>query len=111
MSFSSSQIPFAPLGGTVTVVANVAAPVGVQVPVTSPEYQAGQYRIVNASTNTVFLGYGSTAAAAQTAAASAATSIPLLAGAVEIIRFGNATYFSATAAGASNVYITPGQGL
>ena len=111
MSFSASQIPFAPLGNTVTITANVAAPVGVQAPVVSPEYEAGQYRVVNASTNTIFLAVGSTAAAAATRAASVATSIPLLTGAVEIIRFGKDSYFSATAAGASTLYITPGQGL
>jgi hypothetical protein len=111
MSFSSSQIPFAPLGNTVTITANVAAPVGVQAPVTAPEYNAGQYRVVNASANTIFLGIGSTAAIAQTRAGSAATSIPLLAGAVEIIRLGQDVFMSGTASAASTLYVTPGQGL
>lgn len=111
MAFSNSQIAFAPLGNTVTITANVAAPVGVQVPVTAPEYEAGQFRIVNASTNTVFLAVGPTAATAATRAASAATSVVLLPGTVEILRFGKDSYFSGTAAGASTVYITPGQGL
>lgn len=111
MSFSASQIPFAPLGNTVTITANVSAPAGVKVPVTSPEYEAGQYRVINNSINTVFLGFGPTAAIAQTRAGSVATSLPLVPGAVEIIRFGNASYFSATASAASTLYITPGQGL
>lgn len=108
---SASQIPFAPLGPTITITANVAAPTAQQAPTTSTIQSAGQYRVVNASTNTIFLGVGSTAAAAQTAAGSAATSVPLLSGAVEILRFATTTWFSATASGASTLYITPGQGL
>lgn len=111
MSFSSSQIPFAPLGDTVTITADVAAPVGVQALVKSPEYNAGQYRVVNASVNTIFLGIGPTAAIAQTRAGAVGTSIPMVAGAVEIIRLGQDVFLSGSASAASTLYITPGQGL
>ena len=119
MSASNSQIAFSPLGRTVVVPADVAAPAGVQAPVfTSLATQdVGQFRVVNASPNVVHLGVGSTAALAQAAAAAAAagspaTGIPLVAGAVEILRFAPGTFFSAIcAAGASTVFVTPGQGL
>jgi hypothetical protein len=37
--------------------------------------------------------------------------IPLVPGAVEILRFGEEVYFSGLAAAATTLYITPGQGL
>jgi hypothetical protein len=40
-----------------------------------------------------------------------APSIPLVPGAVEILRFPAGVYFSGGAAGASTVYMTPGEGL
>ena len=120
MPVSASQIPFNPLGDTVVIAADSTAPTGVQVPVTvatplDPGY-AAEYRIVNSSTYTVHLGVGTSAAAAQTAAVAAtagspAAGIPILPGAVEILRFSPGAYFSGKASAAATVYITPGQGL
>lgn len=115
---TNSQIPFNPQGLTIAVAANVAAPAGVQAPVFAQlsNQAVGQFRIVNSSTNTVHLGVGATAALAQSnavaaAAGAPAAGIPLLAGAVEIIRFAPDVFFSGVAAGASTVFVTPGQGL
>lgn len=115
---TNSQIAFNPQGETVVIAAAVAPPLGVQVPVYEKfsSYVAGQMRIVNASANTVHLGFGPTAAAAQANAVAAvagnpAPSIPLVPGAVEILRFSAGLFFSGAAAGASTVYMTPGEGL
>lgn len=115
---TNSQIAFNPQGETVVVAAAAVAPLGVQVPVYQKfsDHVAGQIRIVNASANTVHLGYGPTAAEAQANAVAAvagnpAPSIPLVPGAVEILRFSSGMYFSGVAAGASTVYMTPGEGL
>ena len=116
---TNSQIAFAPQGNTVVVAADVAAPAGVQAPLFAPfvAQETGQVRIVNASGNLVHLGVGSTAALAQSAAVAAAagvpaTGIPMVAGAVEVLRFAPGMFFSGScAAGASTLFVTPGQGL
>jgi hypothetical protein len=115
---TNSQVAFNPIGKTVALAAAAVAPAGVQAPVYekfNPQ-NAGQYRFVNAGTNTVFLGTGPTAALAQTAAVAPVAGTPsdaivLVPGAVEIIRFNKDTFFSGLAAAATAVYITPGQGL
>jgi hypothetical protein len=115
---TNSQIAFTPLGKTVVVAATTSAPTGVQAPVAekfNPQ-NAGQYRFVNAGTNTVFLGTGPTAALAQAAAVAPVAGTPsdaivLVPGAVEILRFNKDTFFSGLAAAANTVYVTPGQGL
>jgi hypothetical protein len=111
---SSSQIPFAPLGDTVTFTAATTPPTAVQALVKVTETSVGQFRIINAGIVTVFLGVGSTAAEAQANADSSAPakSIPLVPGAVEILRFPPASFFSGdTASSTAVIYITPGQGL
>jgi hypothetical protein len=114
---TNSQIAFNPQGKTVVIAAAAVAPAGVQVPIyKNLPVNTGQIRVVNASDNLVHLGIGPTAAAAQANAVAAtagnpANSIPLVAGAVEILRFGPDSYFSGVASGASTVYMTPGQGL
>lgn len=115
---TNSQIAFNPQGKTVVVAAAGTAPTGVQAPVYEKfdPQAAGQYRFVNAGTNTVFLGTGPTPALAQAAAVAPVAGTPsdaivLLPGAVEIIRFNKDTFFSGLASGATTVYITPGQGL
>lgn len=113
---TSQQIAFLPLGETVVVAADAVVPVGLQVPATQSPGQAGQYRIVNAGTTTVFLGIGYTAAIAQAnavapVAGNPSSAIPLVPGAVEIIRFGEEAYFSGLASAATTLYITPGQVL
>ena len=115
---TNSQIAFNPIGETVVVAAAAVAPAGVQAPVYekfNPQ-NAGQYRFVNAGSDTVFLGTGQTAASAQANAVAPVAGNPspavvLVPGAVEIIRFNKDTYFSGLAAGATTVYVTPGQGL
>jgi hypothetical protein len=115
---TNSQIAFSPLGQTIVVAADAAAPVGIQAPVSTKfdAQNAGQYRFVNAGTNTVFIGTGASAAEATAnavapIAGTPSAAIPLLSGAIEILRFNQSTYFSGLAAAATTVYITPGQGL
>lgn len=113
---TNSQIAFNPQGKTVVVAAAAVAPAGVQAPVANGQTAAGQFRIVNAGTITVFLGVGPTASAAQANAVAPVAGTPsdavvLVPGAVEILRFGSEAFFSGLASAAATVYITPGQGL
>lgn len=115
---TNSQIAFNPIGETVVVAAAAVAPAGVQAPALAKFgiQSAGQYRIVNSSANTVFLGVGSTAAlAASNAVAPVAgtpsSAIALLPGAVEILSFGEEAFFSGLASSASTVYVTQGAGV
>lgn len=115
---TNSQIAFNPQGETVVVAAAAVAPAGVQAPVYRQlsAQETGQVRVVNSGANIVHLGVGPTAAVAQSNAVAAlagnpAPSIPLLPGAVEILRFGAGAFFSGAAAVATTVYITPGEGL
>lgn len=114
----NSQIAFNPIGNTVVVAAAGTAPTGVQAPVYEKfnAQATGQYRLVNAGNDTVFLGIGPTAALAQAAAVAPVAGTPsdaivLVPGAVEIIRFNKDTFFSGLAAAAATVYVTPGEGL
>lgn len=113
---TNSQIAFNPQGKTVVVEAEHHPPTGVQVPVANGQPAAGQYRVVNSGTSTVFLGVGATAATAQANAVAPVAGTPseaivLVPGAVEILRFGAETFFSGLSSEAATVYITPGQGL
>ena len=115
---TNSQIAFNPQGKTVVVAAAAIAPLGVQAPVNErfSAQETGQVRVVNAGTATVHLGVGPTAAAAQANAVAAtagnpAAGIPLVAGAVEVLRFPLGSYFSGVSGAANTVYITPGEGL
>ena len=111
---SSSQIPFAPLGDTITfAAATPTAPTALQAPVhPTTNTSAGQFRIINDSTVTVFLGVGSTSADAIANAGAVATSIPLLPGTDEVLRFSPDAFFTGkSTSAAATVYITPGQGL
>ena len=115
---TNSQIAFSPLGETIVVAAAGTAPAGIQAPVLekfNPQ-NAGQYRFVNAGSNTVFLGTGDSAAKATAnavapTAGSPTAAIVLVPGAVEVLRFNKDTFFSGLASAATTVYITPGQGL
>ena len=104
---------FTKLGNTVAFTANVAAPTPVQA--VSTTLGGNQYRIINAGSVTVFLGYGATASDASNNAAVVTTtspSIPLLPGTDEILTFVPNAYFTGiTVSGASQVYISPGDGL
>lgn len=110
---------FTPLGNTVLLVGNSTAPTGIQAPVSSG-LGASQYHIVNSGTQIVFLSYAATAALAQSGAviptgtgANATTVIPIMPGVAAIYSLPSSSFFSAISAvaGASNIYITPGEGV
>jgi hypothetical protein len=105
---------FTKTGNTVTFTAVTTTP-PTPVQAVSSTLGGNQYRILNAGTVTVFLGYGSTAADANSAATlitNTASSIPLLAGTDEILSFVPNAYFTGITANSSAViYITPGDGL
>lgn len=114
----NSQIAFAPLGNTVVVPAAAVAPAGVQALVLAKfdAQSTGQYRIINSSANTVFLGIGGTAAEATAnavapVAGTPSSAIVLVPGAVEVLRFGRESFFSGLASAASTVYIVQGEGM
>jgi hypothetical protein len=114
---TASQFPFQPLGPTHLVIGNIAVPIPVQINVRETTTGVGQYRIINDSILTVFLGVGSTAAQA-TANAVAPTvgnptaAVTLVPGAVEVLRFNNNAFVTVLSpGGAADIYITPGQGL
>ena len=104
---------FTKLGNTVAFTANVAAPTPVQA--VSTTLGGNQYRIINAGSVTVFLGYGATASDASNNAAVVTTtgpSLPLLPGTDEILTFVPNAYFTGvTSSGTAQVYITAGDGL
>jgi len=114
----NSQIAFAPMGETVVVAAAASAPTGVQALVDArfDAQSTGQYRIINSSSNIVFLGVGSTAALATANAVAPIAGDPspaivLVPGAVEVLRFTIEAYFSGLATSASTVYIVQGEGM
>jgi len=104
---------FTKTGNTITFLAATTAPAAVQC--SSTTLGGNQYRVINAGTGIVFLGYGTTAAAANSAAtvvSSTAPAFPLLPNTDEILTFVPNAYFTGiTAAGNATIYITPGDGL
>ena len=104
---------FTAMGNTVTFTANTAAPTPVQA--ASVSLGGNQYRIINTGLVTVFLGYGTTSALANTNAAvvtSSGPSVPIIAGTDEILTFVPNAYFTGiTSTGNAVVYVTPGDGL
>ena len=104
---------FTKTGNTVVFTANVAAPTAVQA--VSTTLGGNQYRIINAGSVTVFLGYGTTSSDASnnaTVITSTGLSYPLLAGTDEILTFQPNAYFTGiTSSGTATIYVTPGDGL
>ena len=104
---------FTKTGNTVTFTANVAAPTPVQC--ASTTLGGNQYRIINAGSVTVFLGYGTTSADASNNAvvvSTTAPAFPLLPNTDEILTFVPNAYFTGiTSSGTATIYITPGDGL
>ena len=104
---------FTKTGNTIAFTANVAAPTAGQC--SSTTLGGNQYRVINAGSNLVFLGYGTSATDAANAAAVVSTtgqSFPLLPGTDEIFTFVPNAYFTGiTSSGTSQVYITPGYGM
>ncbi len=110
----AANLPFSPLGFTVSFTAATTAPTSAQAvssaPVTRPAYQ---YRIVNAGDELVLLGVGIDDTAAKAAAASiAAGAVPIAPNSTAILGFPAGSYFSGkTAANTSVVYVSPGEGM
>ena len=103
---------FTKTGNTVTFTAASTAPTPVQV--TNSTLGGNQYRIINAGTTVVFLGYGTSAANATAAAANVTSSgeaFPLLGGTDEILTFVPNAYFTGYSTANAVVYITPGDGV
>lgn len=104
---------FTKTGNTVIFTAATTAPAAVQA--ASSTLGGNQYRILNAGSVTVFLGYGSTASEASNNAVivtSSQSSLPLLPGTDEILSFVPNAYFTGiTASGTASVYIIPGDGM
>ena len=104
---------FTKTGNTVTFLAAATAPTPVQC--SSTTLGGNQYRVINAGTVTVFLGYGDSAANATASAVTVSTtapSFPLLAGTDEILTFVPNAYFTGvTSSGNATIYITPGDGI
>jgi hypothetical protein len=104
---------FQKTGNTVAFIAATTAPTPVQA--VSTTLGGNQYRIINSGSVTVFLGYGSTAALANSAATvvtATGEAIPLLPGTDEILTFVPNAYFTGiTATGTATVYVTCGDGL
>lgn len=116
MSNSASQFAFAPLGNTHLIASTSPAPPPVQISNFANQASYGQYRIINNSQYTCFLGVGGTAAQATARAAAIVAGTPqntivLVPGAVEILRLGSDAFFTSFSTNAADVYITPGQGL
>ena len=116
MSNSASQFAFAPLGPTHLIASTNPAPTPVQIRVRSGESTFGQYRVVNNSSFTCFLGVGGTAAQATARAAAIVAGTPsetivLVPGAVEVLRLQPDGFFTSFSTKAADVYIPPGQGL
>lgn len=104
---------FTKTGNTVVFTAAATAPTAVQC--VSSTLGGNQYRIINAGTVTVFLGYGTSTSDASNNAvvvSSSGASFPLLAGTDEILTFVPNAYFTGvTSSGTATVYITPGDGM
>lgn len=112
---------FQPSGKTVAFTANTTAPTGVQASptVTARPWKTSQYRIHNATSVTVFLAFGATAALATANAviptgtgANSKDAYPLIAGGIEVFSAPQDTFWSGiTASSSGAVYVTPGEGL
>ncbi|UOF81587.1 hypothetical protein [Bacteriophage sp.] len=104
---------FSKTGNTVTFTAAVTAPTPVQC--LSTTLGGNQYRVINAGTGIVFLGYGTTASDATNNAVQVTSSqncFPLLPSTDEILTFMPNAYFTGvTTSSTAVVYITPGDGV
>lgn len=100
---------FTRTGNTVTFTAASTIPTPVQA--ISTTLGGNQYRVINAGTSIVFLGFGTTASEATASAGDVAASFPLLPSTDEILTFQPNAYFTGNCASTATVYITPGDGL
>ena len=104
---------FTKTGNTVVFTAATSAPTPVQC--SSSTLGGNQYRIINAGSVTVFLGYGVVSSDASNNAVvvtSTGNAFPLLAGTDEILTFVPNAYFTGiTSANTAVIYVTPGDGM
>jgi Na+/phosphate symporter len=104
---------FTKTGNTIVFTAATSAPTPVQC--SSTTLGGNQYRIINAGSVTVFLGYGVLSTDASNNAVvvtSTGNAFPLLAGTDEILTFVPNAYFTGiTSSSTASVYITPGDGM
>jgi Na+/phosphate symporter len=104
---------FTKTGNTVVFTAATSAPTPVQC--SSTTLGGNQYRIINAGSVTVFLGYGILSTDASNNAVvvtSTGNAFPLLAGTDEILTFVPNAYFTGiTSSSTASIYITPGDGM
>lgn len=102
---------FTPMGNTVTFLAADTAPTPVRA--LSSTIGGTQYRIHNSGNVIVYLGFGNTAAAANTAANVSINgqTISMVPQSIEVFTLNANQYFTGiTASGTSRVYVTPGDG-
>ncbi|CAB4126929.1 hypothetical protein UFOVP81_38 [uncultured Caudovirales phage] len=106
-------IPFAPYGKTYAISGSASASTPVLIQYTPGLIKKAHYRVVNNGTVVIYLVLSSTATNAVVPTAGTPTySMPIMPGAVEIIRGPEDAYASViTSSGTSTVFITPGQGL
>ena len=117
---SVKEFAFHPTGDTVLLASATTAPTGVQV-VSNDAQGANRssdcYQFYNAGDETSYIGWGATAASAQSATVvptlgTAQGVVPVPAGAVIVFRFGLNMFFSGiNATSAGDVFITPGEGV
>ena len=108
-------VPFTPLVGTLALVAASTAPTGIQ-PTTTVTTEAQQIEIYNSGTVPAFIGYGATAAAAQTASAAPSGStaqnvVVIPPGTSKRYSFPPNMFFSGYASSNSTCYLTVGKGV
>ena len=115
---NAKEYSFRPTGETHLIAADAVAPAGIQVSGNSPSGSENYdcYLLYNESSNTIHVGWGSSATQAQAnsvevTSGSPARSIPIPAGAGAVFRFSKDTFFSGLATSASKLYITPGEGV
>jgi len=102
---------FTPMGDTKSFVAAVTPPAPVQL--TSSTIGGTQYRVFNSGSVPVFIGFGSSAAAATAMATTtlAGATTVMMPTSVEVFTLNANQYFTgATSSGTATVYITPGDG-
>ena len=102
---------FTPVGNTVTFTAAVTAPTAVQA--VSSTLGGTQYRIHNTGNVVVYIGYGTTAAAATTMANASinGSTLSMVPNSVEVFTFNGSIFLTGvTTSGTSVVNVTPGDG-
>lgn len=116
---NSKEYAFNPKNGTILLVADTVAPVGITVDSSDPAGRGNYdcYEFYNAGAETIFLGWGSSSTSAQSACVVPTDDtirkvVPIPSGAVIVLRFGVGTYFSGiTESASANLFITAGEGL